>query len=499
MMHHDQIGLLATNLHENAHAVIDIGSNSVRMVVYHGIVRVPMPLFNEKYYCGLGQGLAQTGKLNPKGCKLAMQAIARFVVMAKRLKVADLTVMATAAVRDASDGENFVATLEKKFGIHVDILSGDQEAQLAALGVLASFHDPLGITVDLGGGSMELAYIEQDHIAHQCSLELGAIRLLDESGGDIKTMQSMVRNMLSDVSWIEQQTSDIVYAVGGSFRTIAKMHMRKVNYPLPILHEYSISASSIDRISFQFRHLSIDEIAALPGITKNRAQTLLPAIVILQHLMRRSKAHHVIFSVSGIREGLLFHQLKAEQQQRDPLIASARDLASLAGRKGRYAQELFEWMQPLFPLESPQKARLRMALCILSELAWTIDPNFRGEWAYLRVIQSAIKGVTHPERVMLGLALYHRYQQKWKQPRPEISMLDETDMAWARCVGMAANLAFHLSGGKGGNLYHARLGVEGKSVRLELDNEAKPLRTDTVEKRLEGLGSAFKALSSLAI
>lgn len=488
----------ANNLHEHAHAVIDIGSNSVRMVVYHALARVPVPLFNEKYYCGLGAGLAQSGKLNRKAVKLAHEALGRFVVMARRLDVAGLTVMATAAIRQAQDGREFIRKIEQEFGISVDILSGEEEARLAAMGVLASCHEPQGLTVDLGGGSLELAHIECDHINRQCSLDMGAIRLLDESGGDARVMQQIIRQQIKTVDWIAHTSSPAIYAVGGSFRTIAKMHMHKTHYPLPIVHEYRVPASAIDRMVQQLRHMPHEVMADIPGIAKNRVRTVLPALLVLQHLLRRSHSPQVVFSVGGIREGLLFNMLSKSQQKEDPLLASARDLASLAGRKGRYAKELFEWMQPLFPLEAPDERRLRMALCTLSELAWTIDPNFRGEWGYLRVIQSAVKGVNHHERIRLGLALYHRYQQKWKLGRAEVNLLSEAEVAWARCAGIAANLAFHLSGGKAGNLYHSRLAVSGGRVWLELDEEASPLRTETVEKRLEGLGSAFRDLASLA-
>lgn len=212
--------------------------------------------------------------------------------------------------------------------------------------------------------------------------------------------------------------------------------------------------------------------------------------------MRKSKCHYAVFSVTGIREGFLFDRLSKGQQQLDPLTASARDLASLAGRKGSYADELMEWMEPLFGGEPKNKRRLRYALCIVSELAWTIDPNFRAEWAYFRVLQSAVKGLTHRERIMLAMALYHRYQNRWKLNRRETDLLENSDKLWAQCVGIAANLAFNLSGGKHGNLHHARLLVEDFDVRLELDEEAKPLRTETVEKKLDGLGIAFRALSN---
>lgn len=485
--------------HQHSHAVIDIGSNSVRMVVYHAPVRVPLPLYNEKYYCGLGSGLAKTGKLNPDGVKKAHGAMARFIIMANRLGVNEMTVLATAAIRDASDGEAFVRSINKKFQVDVQVISGPEEAQLAAMGVLASIHDPVGISADLGGGSMELAYLRHDRISHQSSFELGVLRLADEAGGNADKIARLIDAELAQLTWMAQVRARMIYAIGGSFRTLAKTHMKQTGYSLPILHEYTLTKRTIDKMVKHLSPLSVREIGELPGIPSKRAATILPAAMMLQHLMHYSGANKVMFSVSGIREGLLFSHLPVVKQKEDSLLASARDLASLAGRQGRYAQELYDWMQPLFRDESDRRNRLRMALCQVSELAWTIDPNFRGEWAYLRLIQSAIKGVDHRERVLIALALYHRYQTKWKQDRPELQLLDERDRLWARCVGMAANLAFQLSGGKQGNLHHARLAVSGRQIKLVLDAEAKPLRTETVEKRLDGLGETFKALSSFVI
>jgi exopolyphosphatase / guanosine-5'-triphosphate,3'-diphosphate pyrophosphatase len=207
----------------------------------------------------------------------------------------------------------------------------------------------------------------------------------------------------------------------------------------------------------------------------------------------------VRFSVSGIREGFFYDLLGAKLQKEDPLLASATDLAALVGRSGNYAQELYDWMTPLFASEPIMWQRIRMGLCKLSEIAWSIDPNFRANWAYQRIIQSSLKGLDHKERLMLALALYHRYQTRWKGDKSKISLLDERERLWARCVGLSANLAFQLSGGRGGNLYHAKLAFHDSKVSLKLDAEANPLRTEAVEKRLDGLGEALRAFSSFII
>jgi len=480
-------------------AIIDIGSNSVRMVVYHGLKRVPLPLFNEKYMCALGKGLARTGMLNPAGVEQARLAIGRFMVMARRLEVASLDILATAAVRDATNGAEFVAMLEREHRVQVKVISGEHEARLAAQGVLASVNDPLGISADMGGGSMELATIERTRIGHMVSSHLGSLRLLDATDGSPAKMEKLVQQELSRIPWLHKSAPACLYAIGGGFRALAKLHMHKTHYPLDIVHEYSMGRRSIHQLTEKLLSMRPEEIAALPGVSTKRAATLVPTAIVLQQLLQVTGAPQVMFSVSGIREGFFFDLLDEKKKKEDALLASATDLAALIGRRGSYARELYHWMDPLFTNEPVVWQRLRKALCTLSELAWSIDPNFRAEWAYHRIIQSSLKGIDHKERIMLALALLYRYQTKWKGDRPELKLLDDRERQWARCVGIAAGLAFQLSGGKGGNLHHAKLAWHDGQVQLSLDTEASPLRTDTVEKRVLGLGDALRAFSNFAI
>lgn len=480
-------------------AIIDIGSNSVRMVVYHALKRVPLPIFNEKYMCALGKGLSRSGRLNPQGVQEAHAAIGRFLVMARRLEVERLDLLATAAVRDAEDGHKFVSALEQEYGVQVRVISGEEEARFGAQGIIASMHEPLGLSADLGGGSMELAILTPHAIDKAASTRLGGLRIADETEGSFEAMQKMIAGELQKISWLKDCHPHMLYGIGGGFRALAKLHMRKTDYPLPILHEYVMSKRAVTQTAEKLRSLTVAEIAGLPGISEKRAPTLLPTALVLQQLMQLSGAQHVMFSVSGIREGFFYDLLDDAAKKQDALLASASDLAALIGRRGKYASELYDWMEPLFGSEPLAWQRLRKALCILSELAWSIDQNFRAEWAYHRIIQSSLKGIDHRERVMLALALFHRYQTKWKGEKLAISMLDERERLWARTVGVAANLAYQLSGAKRGNLSHALLRVLDGRVTLTLDHEASPLRTDMVEKRVDGLGSAYSAFANFVM
>lgn len=476
-------------------AIIDIGSNSVRMVVYHALKRVPLPLFNEKYMCALGRGLARTGKLNPEGVKQAEGAIARFLVMARRLDVASLDIIATAAVRDASNGDAFVRGLEKTHGISITVISGQREAELAAKAVLASFHEPFGLSADLGGGSMELAMVERTSVGESASCHLGSLRIIDSSDGKRERMEDLIKSELKSIAWLRNSAPPCIYAIGGGFRALAKLHIRKTSYPLDLVHEYCMSRRAAGHMRDRLLEIPAADLPGLPGISEKRAATIIPTAMVLHQLMSVTGAPEVRFSVSGIREGFFFDLLEARAQREDALLAGANDLAALIGRSGSYGRELYDWMTPLFTSEPLPWRRIRRALCKLSELAWSVDPNFRANWAYQRVIQSSLKGIDHKERLMLALAIYHRYQTRWKGDKSEIKLLDERERQWALCVGLAANLAFQLSGGRGGNLHHARLAFHDAQVLLSLDEEAAPLRTDAVEKRVLGLGEALRAFS----
>jgi exopolyphosphatase/guanosine-5'-triphosphate,3'-diphosphate pyrophosphatase len=480
-------------------AIIDIGSNSVRMVVYHGTRRIPLPLLNEKYMCGLGRGIVKTGKLNPKGVKEAYAAIARFVLIARRMEVESLDVLATAAVRDASDGPEFVREIIKRHGVKVEVLSGKREAELAAKGVLTSVHEPQGISADLGGGSMEVAEIERTHVGKMESLLLGSLRVLEESDGKIPAMEKIIAREFTKAPWLEKSHPAMLYAIGGGFRTLAKTHMKKSHYPLPIVHEYQLSRRSILQATDKLLSMKLEEVADLPGISARRAPLMVPTALTLRALMQHTGAPTVMFSTSGIREGFFYDLLDEGTQSEDGLIASATDLAALVGLTGAYAKELFQWMKPLFKQEPIAWQRLRRALTILSEIAWSIDPIFRGEWAYHRIIQSSLKGMDHKERIMLALAVYHRYQNKWKGARAEHGLLDERERLWAKMTGQVAGLAYDLTGGKAGNLHHAKLVITDGRLVLQLDAEASPLSTEIVEKRLAGLGDTFNAFSSILI
>lgn len=473
-------------------AIIDIGSNSIRLVVYDQQKRSPVSIYNEKVMCGLGKGLASSGKLNPEGVEEAKRALARFLTMGRNMEIESLYIMATAAVRDASDGAEFVKYLEREHNITIDVISGKKEARLGAYGVCSSMHKPSGIIGDLGGGSLELVEVKQGDIKDHVSLKLGSLRMLDETKGDRDKIRKLIDKRFEKLAWLDDDPVPAFYAIGGSFRALAKMYMTANKYPLHILHEFTAETKPFLAFVREIIELSNDKLEKYPGSAAKRVPQLPGAALLLEKIITTTKCGKITFSASGIREGYVYEMLPAKQRAADGLISSCTEFASRGGRTVKYAGDLFAWMQPLVKDEDESSERLRRAFCLLSEIALHIHPEYRADWAFERMIFSAMTCLTHRERVKLALALYHRYQYKSQTGRVELKLVSDADKRWARLVGTAANLAYHLSGSIAGNLHNTPLNLTTPLLSLTLSESTRNIMGDAVVRRLNSLDDAYR-------
>ena len=487
---------MGDNIKDQRIGIIDIGSNSIRLVVYDQNKRSPIPIYNEKVLCALGKGLAISGVLNPEGVVMGKEALRRFIAMGRNMEIAELHVIATAAIRDAKDGKDFTNWLEKTYDVKADIISGEEEAMLGAFAVCSSIYKPRGITADLGGGSLELVRVDDGAIDGHNSLLLGSLRMMDESKGDRDKLRKLIDKRFAEINWLDDEKTPSIYAIGGSFRALARMHMVANNYPLQILHEYTVGAKEFLVFLREIIGMSIEKLEKYPASTAKRAAALPGAAMVLEILLTTSKAENIVFSASGIREGYVYKKLPVRERDEDGLLFSCREFASRNGRSVAYGQELFDWMQPLLLKETARVKRLRLAVCLLSDIAIHIHPEYRAQWAFQRIIYSAFTSITHAQRVTLALALYHRYQFKVKEEYPQLKLISNADKAWAKLVGTSANLAYHLSGSITGNLQKTNLVVKDKNVALQFVGNMADLMGDSIQKRIDGVDEAYKGYIS---
>ncbi|WP_033922875.1 Ppx/GppA family phosphatase [Sphingomonas sp. 37zxx] len=471
-------------------AIIDIGSNSIRLVVYEGPPRLPATLFNEKVMAGLGRGLAETGRIADEALAVARPALARFAMLAREMEATEVRTVATAAVRDASNGNELIAMAERA-GLTVETLSGEEEAMAAGHGVLSAIPDADGIVGDLGGGSLELVRVHNGTIHERVSFPLGVLRIgaLREQGKGV--LDRNIAQRLRDAGWTGRGIGLPLYLVGGSWRALARLDMHQTGYPLPVIHGYTMGADTVARIIRTLGHISKGKLRAIPNLSSGRIPTMRDAASVLSSLIRHLGPEQVVASAYGLREGLLFQRLDLDTQRQDPLIVAARAEGQRLGRFPEHGDLLDRWIAPLFADESEALARLRHAACLLADVAWLANPDFRAE----RGLEVALHGnwvaIDAYGRALLAQALFTRFGGGTESPDPLVRLADpdalETAMRW----GLAMRLGQRLSGGVASPLTCSALAKSPGALELRLDDGAGDLYGEAVERRHRALAAVF--------
>ena len=415
--------------------VVDIGSNSIRMVVFDGAARSPAYFYNEKLMAGLGQGLAETGRLNPRGRERAMVALRRFALLARGMKVAPLICVATAAVREAEDGPEFQAMVESETGLKLHVISGDEEARLSAQGVLLGWPEARGIVCDIGGNSMELARIAAGKVGKRATSPLGPFRLQQIAAPEKR--RAHIRRVLKELKDDFKPEDDRIYLVGGSWRVIARLDMERRNYPLTVLHEYRMTPRSVLETLDWIAANDLTMLRARTGTSAERMELVPLASEVLRELVTIFRPREIDISSYGIREGLLYEQMPEKLRARDPLLEAARAAEATSARMPGFGKKLFAFLEPLFKGASEERLRLIKAACLLHDTTWRAHPDYRAEVCFDNATRANLGGLDHPGRVFLGLALLHRYKNSRSGSRmePLFRLLTEDEIQDAEVLG----------------------------------------------------------------
>ena len=473
--------------------VVDIGSNTVRLVVYDVPTRLPIPIFNEKSQCGLGLGLGRSGRLNPKGIEEALRSLARFVRLAAAMGVDRLQLVATAAVRDAEDGPAFVARAERVCELPVHVLSGAEEARLAAVGLLNGMHGADGVLGDLGGGSLDLVGLDMGQVGRFATLPLGHLRLAEDSGGNRAKAKEILQQRLATVPWLSETAGRTVWCVGGSWRALARIFIDQTHHPLHVVDNFAIGFFDALKLSELIAQLSPSTLEKLPGLATARMTSIPYAAAVLAALLHAARPKEVMFSAYGMREGQMLELLPPATRSQDPLISACEMAAERTSRFSISGRELLEWLTPLFRLETERERQLRLATCLLSDIGWSEHPDYRALHAYHRVLRLPYPGLQHADRAEMALATLIRYggEEADRMVAPVHTLLDERRLARARVAGLGLRLAHTLCGGAPGLLPRTKLRLTEKALTLEVPSGAAIFLSEAVDRRFSRLARAL--------
>ena len=434
---------------------------------------------------GLGEGLDESDRLPAEGRHKALAALFRFRLLLGHMKVKQTRVVATAAIRDAKDGPDFVREV-KRIGFDCDVLSAEEEAELAGEGVLSGIPAAAGIVGDLGGGSLELVEVGPNGVKNGISMPLGVLRLDPDGAGERearKVLKAGIRN-----SPLRNARGGCFYMVGGSWRALARIDMIATEFPLPITHQYRMKPSRAKELRKLLR--AVDPRLA-SAASSSRLASAPVAAMLLDLLVEELEPSALVVSTYGIREGLLYSKLKPSVRSLDPLIEEARDAGGGNHRFGQHGDLLDSWMAPLFD-DAPAMRRLRLTACLLADVAWQANPGFRADRAIELALHGNWVGVTPAGRVIMAQALAASFGRD-RLPDPRVGLLcRDEDMKRARCWGLAIRLGQRLSGGVGSVLKRTSLEEANGAVQLSVRRGEEALVGDQVERRLlrlaQGLG-----------
>ncbi len=479
-------------------AVIDIGSNSVRLVVYELMTRSLVSIFNEKALCGLGREVQSTGLLAPDAVAKALTSLLRFRALCKIMKVGRVHAIATAACRDATNGPDFIAKAERICGVPIEILSGPREAKLSALGVISGIHKPDGIVGDLGGGSLELIDVRGHRIHSGVTLPLGSLALQDASHKSLKRAERIVEADLFGVPQLKAGRGRTFYAVGGTWRSLARIHIIQSGYPLRVMHGYSIPASEALDFARRLRRLaSANILANIEAVNDARRPLLTYAALVLEYIITVAKPKTIVFSTFGVREGLLYEMLPQAERSMDGLVCAAQSMNELLSRSARHAEELIGWTDRFVRVvklrETEEDRRLRHAACLLSDIGWRLHPDYRGEQTLNLITNGNFGAISHQGRAFIALSVFYRYAGLSEENKPPTHVHEMVSPAMderARVLGAAFRVAHLISAARPGVLPAIHFRSRDRKLMLVFEHKMVNLVADRV-------GSRFKQLARL--
>ena len=468
-------------------AVIDIGSNSVRLVIYALRGAAALPQFNEKVMAGLGTGLSETGRLWPKGVSNALTALRRYRSILDALDVRDVHAFATAAVREASDGAAFSKQAGQAVASSIRVLSGIEEAELSARGAASGFHQPCGLVGDLGGSSLELAVLKDREVQSGETFMLGPLSLSDFSNDDTAARSKHIRKTLKSSQSLAAKLS-VFYAVGGAWRAFAKVHMDMTGYPLHSLQGYRMSARDVRKT---IKAIDSDEPefkARIAIITRRRAASLPHAAAVLDGLFARGHFSELIISSYGVREGILMAALG--QTERDAMLDAITEAARLSRLQRAFGEQLYRFIKPVIDLDPDlfgsrrQPQRIIKAACLYADSGALYHPDHRARLAYDHALLGPYASATHVERSFIALALATRYRRRFTPPEKDSRLMTDRQTLEARRIGALMRIGCVLSGRSAPILARASLRRSKNKLTLSLAADSKDMVSAIVRRRL---------------
>lgn len=458
------------------------------MVIYERAGGALLPYFNEKTMAELGRGLQNTGHLNPKGVAIGLETLERFKAILTSLGITDVFAVATAAVRVAEDGGAFREQAERALGVPLRILSGAEEGRLSAKGVSIGFRNARGLVADLGGSSLELCPLDAAEGPKGETYLLGALARSADDDLPLSKRRKQIRKVIAESELLAARPKTI-FAVGGSWRNVAAVHMMLSNYPLGVIHAKMLTRHDLDRVieaaEGARHHKSIRH--RLQSVAKRRYQSLLHVALVLDTLLDQAGLNKVVMSAYGLREGVL---AEGAEIIGDGLVDSVDLFLRLPDASRAFGLELFQFVLPIVERLELSKT-LVQAICLMADAGGRMHPDHRVNLVFDQVLRAPLPNLKHEDRIFAALSVASRYSANFELAPDLAAITSPKARVHARTLGAAMRLAAVFSGRSAALLSHTQLEVADTQLRLHIREEDHALVSETVRRRHKQLAEAL--------
>ena len=463
-------------------AIIDLGSNSARVIVMNGSAGWSYHLEDEiREIVRLREGLTRDG-LAPDAMQRGLITLRLFKQFCDSLSVDHIIATATSAVREAANGAQFLERVEAETGLQLRILDGDEEARYGVLGALGAVNMENGVVVDIGGGSAQVSQVRGRRFVQGQALTLGALALTERfvhsdpiSKTERKAVQTEIERQLDGATWLHGEDEPIV-GLGGTIRNLAKIEAARQKFPLQNIGGFRLTAESLDETIEELCELPIEKRRVISGLSRDRADIILPGALVIREIVRRMNQDELTISGAGLREGLFFEEFWRDLPY--PVVPNLRafsvlNLARFFGYGASHAEHvkflsgrLFDQLQPLHGYGALEREWL-LAAATLHDIGTAIRYSDHHKHSQMLIASNGLPGFSPRETAII--ALLTRYHRKGTPSGGEwVSLLEKGDEEKLRHLAAILRISEYLERGRSGVVRDVQARFDKKQLTLKL-------------------------------
>lgn len=498
--------------------IIDIGSNSIRLVIYEFLPTQAYRVIGEfKQSARLSQLIGEDNELPANAILSLIDTMKHFKQICDAYSVTELRAAATAAVRNASNSAQIIDSLRRESGLEVELLSGDDEARIGFLGMIHALDIPDGMLVDIGGGSTEVTFFRDRQLVRSVSFPFGAVNTTRRFSSDgnftpeqIHAIRDMVLQAVDQEPWIKEHPGIPLIGLGGTIRSLSKISQKKKKYSHPVTHNYPMSADEMEELASTLPATPASKRKKVDGLSKDRYDIIVPGLIILHTLFTAAGASHYVISGAGLRDGLFHESFLSEPGEsssgESPLERSVSNLLGLhstAPRKhleqvAAHALQLYDSLPGTSGLDAKIR-RLLHAAALLYRIGVSLNYYQFAKHSFTLITQARLDGLTHRETLLVAAIASFKTRSRAHLTYVQYKdILLESDEELIVRLGTLLQLAIALDSSETQSIasMQARVNEEGDELQLSLQAKSDP----AVEYReIAGLIKDFKKVWNLKL